>query len=281
MTTAVVTDSTAYLSPEEKSRFNIHTIPLGVNVEGELYDEEVNITASEFYDKVRGAKELPKTTQPPIGKFVELFEGLAKDYDEVVSIHLSSGISGTYQGAIQAGNMVEGIDVHAFDSEISCAVQGFYVLKAGEMAQQGATAAEIIAELNAMKPSIRAYFIVEDLKHLQRGGRLSSGAALIGGLLQVKPILHFVDKVIVPFEKIRTRKKAMKRVEDLFAEDVAKYEQVDAAVIHANCLQEAEEWCAMLSQKYPNANIKISHFGPVIGTHLGEGSIGLGWVKKS
>lgn len=280
MRTAIVTDSTAYISAEERARLNIHMIPLSVNISGQLFEEEVDITASEFYDKVRGAKEFPKTTQPPIGEFVALFEELAKEYDEVISIHLSSGISGTYQGAIQAGNMVEGIDVSAFDSEISCAVQGFYVLRAAELAAQGLSAKEIHASLEDMKQSVRAYFIVDDLAHLQRGGRLSAAAALIGGLLQVKPILHFADKVIVPFEKIRTRKKALKRAEELLAEDAKKYEAMDAVVIHGNCLAEAEEWLAQLAATYPNVNFKMSYFGPVIGTHLGEGSMGLGWTKK-
>lgn len=280
MRTAVITDSTAYLTPEERASFNIKMIPLSVNLLGESYEEEVNLTATEFYDKVRGAHEFPKTTQPPIGKFVELFEELSKDYDEVVCVHLSSGISGTFQGAIQAGEMVEDIDVHAFDTEISCAVQGLYAIKAGEMALQGATAQEILYTLNEMQQTIRGYFIVDDLTHLQRGGRLSSAAALIGGLLQVKPILHFVDKKIVPFEKIRTRKKALKRAEDLLAADAKKYKSIDAVVIHGNCLAEAEEWCAYLAATYPSVNFKISYFGPVIGTHLGEGAMGLGWVEK-
>lgn len=280
MRTAVVTDSTAYTTSEERSRLNIRMIPLSVNIAGELFAEEVDITASEFYDKVRGAKEFPKTTQPPIGEFVALYEELGKDYDEVVSIHLSSGISGTYQGAVQAGEMVEGIDVYTFDSEISCAVQGFYVLRAAEMAAEGATAKEIMDALADMKQYVRAYFIVDDLAHLQRGGRLSSAAALIGGLLQVKPVLQFVDKVIVPFEKIRTRKKALKRVEELLAEDASKFEEMDAVVIHGNCVTEAEEWLAQLAANYPNVNFKLSYFGPVIGTHLGEGAMGLGWTKK-
>lgn len=280
MSTAIVTDSTAYITAEERARLNIQMIPLSVNISGQLFAEEVDITASEFYDKVRGAKEFPKTTQPPIGEFVALFDELAKEYDEVISIHLSSGISGTYQGAIQAGEMVEGIEVHAFDSEISCAVQGFYVLKAAEMAKEGYSAKEILAALADMQQYIRAYFIVDDLAHLQRGGRLSAAAALIGGLLQVKPVLHFVDKVIVPFEKIRTRKKALKRVEELLAEDAKKYDAMDAVVIHGNCQAEAQEWLEQLAKTYPHVNFKLSYFGPVIGTHLGEGSLGLGWTKK-
>lgn len=122
--------------------------------------------------------------------------------------------------------------------------------------------------------------MVDDLSHLQRGGRLSSAQALIGSLLQVKPLLHFEDKKIVPFEKIRTRKKAMKRMVDLFWEDVKSGEPYQAVIIHANREAEAREWKAELAAQYPNVEFMISYFGPVIGTHLGEGAMGFGWVKK-
>lgn len=280
MTTAVVTDSTAYLSKAEEQQYNIHVVPLSVIFDKETYAEGVDIDVATFYDKVREAKELPKTSQPPIGEFVSLFEKLAKDYDEIVTVHLSSGISGTYQGAVQAGEIVEGVDVYGFDSEIACAVQGFYVIEAAKMAQQGASAKEIITKLDEMKQEMRAYFMVDDLSHLQRGGRLSAASALIGGLLQVKPILHFQNKVIVPFEKIRTRKRALKRVEELLGEDVVVHPNIEATVIHANCEAEGQEWLETLQAKYPSVHFKLSYFGPVIGTHLGEGSLGLGWYKK-
>lgn len=279
MKTAIVTDSTAYLPPYIVDKLDIHVIPLTVMIDGHAYEEEVNLTSSVFYDKVRGEGPLPKTSQPPVGKFVELFETLKADYDAVISIHLSSGISGTYAGAGQAGEMVEGLDIRTFDSEISCYVQGFYVIRAAERAKEGATPNEIMAELEEMKKTTRAYFMVDDLAHLQRGGRLSGAQALIGGLLQVKPILHFQDKVIVPFEKIRTRKKAMKRIADMLAEDAEKM-PLDAAIIHANQPEEAEIWLAELSERLPDVNFTISHFGPVIGTHLGEGSMGLGWTRR-
>ncbi len=279
MKTAVVTDSTAYIPKELRDSLQIHMIPLSVIFENESYQEEVEITASEFYQEVR-EKELPTTSQPSVGQFVELFNQLAKDYDAVITIHLSSGISGTFQGAVSAGEMAEGIEVYPFDSEISCMVQGFYVLEAAEMAAAGKAPQEIIARLEEMKKSIRAYFMVDDLSHLQRGGRLSSAQALIGSLLQVKPLLHFTDKKIVPFEKIRTRKKALKRVVDLLEEDVKSGEPYRAVIIHANREEEALEWKNELEGQFPNVEFMVSYFGPVIGTHLGEGSMGLGWVKK-
>lgn len=281
MSIAVVTDSTAYLSPEERKKYNIFMIPLSVTLEDGVYEEEIEIQAQEFYDKVRNSKVFPKTSQPPIGKFVELFETLAKDYDEVICIHLSSGISGTFQSALQAGSMVEGIVVHGFDSEISCAPQGYYAIQAAKMAQEGKSSSEILEKLEEIKRQMRAYFIVDDLSHLQRGGRLSSAAALVGGLLQIKPVLHFENKVIVPFEKIRTKKKALNRVEELLAQDAAKYDRLYSMVIHANREREAREWMAKLQEKFPNVAFSLSYFGPVICTHLGEGSLGLGWVPVS
>lgn len=279
MKTAVVTDSTAYIPKELREKLNIHMIPLSVIFGNESLREEIDLTAGEFYEKVKDS-ELPTTSQPPIGHFVELFEGLAKEYDTVISVHLSSGISGTFQGAVTAGSMVEGIQVYPFDSETACMVQGFYALKAAELAGQGKSADEIIAHLNEMKETMRAYFIVDDLSHLQRGGRLSNAQAFIGSLLQVKPLLHFVDKKIEPYEKVRTKKRALNRVSDLLGEAVANGGEYRAAIIHANREDEANDWKAELEEKYPNVEFSISYFGPVIGTHLGEGALGMGWYKK-
>ncbi|BCB05708.1 DegV family protein [Bacillus sp. KH172YL63] len=280
MKTAIVTDSTAYIPKELRDQLNIHMIPLSVIFGGETYREEVDITANEFYEEVSIQEKLPTTSQPPVGQFVELFQELSKEYDAVISIHLSSGISGTYHGAVQAGEMVEGIDVYPYDSEISCMIQGFYALEASKLSRQGKTAQEIITLLNEMKQTVQAYFMVDDLAHLQRGGRLSQAQAIIGSLLQVKPLLHFADKVIVPFEKIRTRKKALKRVEDLLGEAVKSGEAFQASIIHANREEDAIAWKNELEEKYPNVEFNVSYFGPVIGTHLGEGSMGMGWARK-
>lgn len=279
MKTAVVTDSTAYIPKEIRDKWNIHMIPLNVIFGNVAYQEEVDITAGQFYQQVK-EKELPTTSQPPIGQFVELFETLSKDYDAVISIHLSSGISGTFAGAVTASTMVDNLKVYPFDTEVSCMPQGLYAIEAAKMAQDGVEADKIMLRLEELKKTARAYFMVDDLSHLQRGGRLSSAQAIIGSLLQVKPLLHFEDKVIVPYEKIRTRKKAMKRIVDLLGEDAASGEPYQAVIIHANREEEGVEWQSELESLYPNVEFLLSHFGPVIGTHLGEGAMGLGWMKK-
>jgi len=278
MKTAIVTDSTAYIPKDVREKYDIHMIPLTVILGSEVYEEEKELTASEFYEEIK-TKELPTTSQPSIGKFVELFEKLSENYDEVISIHLSSGISGTYQGAISAGDMVDGINVFAFDTEVSCMVQGFYAIEAAKLVRAGKTAAEIMPILDELKETSHAYFMVDDLSNLQRGGRLSSAQAIIGSLLQVKPLLHFKDKLIVPFEKIRTKKRAMKRIVELLRE-ATNGDSYYAVIIHANREEEAKEWKAELEQEFPNIEFSLSYFGAVIGTHLGEGSMGLGWMKK-
>ncbi|WP_458411847.1 DegV family protein [Schinkia sp. CFF1] len=281
MKTAVVTDSTAYLPQKLREQLHIEMCPLNVIFGTESYQEELEMTATDFYEKVKQAPELPKTSQPAIGLIVDLYQKLAdQGYEAVISVHLSSGISGTYQASITAGEMVEGIKVYSFDSEISCMPQGFYAIEAAQMVQQGKTPEEIMERLNDMKKSMRAYLMVDDLSHLQRGGRLNGAQALIGSLLQVKPILHFKDKIIVPFEKIRTYKKAVKRILELFDEDARTGVPIKASVIHANRLETVEELKRQIQDQYPNVEIDISYFGAVIGTHLGEGAIGLGWYKK-
>lgn len=278
MKTAIVTDSTAYIPEHVREAKKIEMIPLQVTFDKESFAEEKELRVDEFYKKVKVT--LPKTSQPPLGEFVNLYSKLAEHHDEIVSIHLSSGISGTYNGSVQAHDLVEGVDVFTFDSEISCAMQGFYAIKAAEMADSGEKASTIIAHLEEMKKTMKAYFMVEDLMHLSRGGRLSNSQAIIGGMLQIKPLLHFEEKVIVPFEKIRTRKKAMNRIVDLLKEDLAGGGRVQATVIHANRPEEAGKWMEQLKAECPEVEFSISYFGPVIGTHLGEGAMGLGWVRK-
>ncbi|PLT31117.1 DegV family protein [Peribacillus deserti] len=279
MKTAVVTDSTAYIPHDILQKYDIHMVPLNVIFGDESYREEVDITAEQFYEEVKNHDKLPTTSQPSIGQLAEKYEELSKDFDAVISIHLSSGISGTYQGSVTAGSMAENIKVYSFDTEVSCMVQGFYVIEAAKMALDGRSPDDIMERLNEMKQTSDAYFMVDDLSHLQRGGRLSGAQALIGSLLQIKPLLTFEDKVIVPSEKIRTRKKAMKRIEEIL-QNAQTGEPMQAVVIHANREQEAKDWVAELQPHFSNVEFSISYFGPVIGTHIGEGAMGLGWAKR-
>lgn len=273
-----MTDSTAYIPKDIREKLDIHMVPLSVVFGEETYRDEIEITVDEFYQKVREEEKLPTTSQPSVGDVVKKLEELVEErYDAVVSIHLSSKLSGTYHAVASAGDMIDGIKVYAFDSEYSCMPQGFMALKAVELVNQNKSPEEIIQQLEELKSRIRAYFIVDDLSHLQRGGRLSHTQAIVGGMLKVKPVLHIVDGKIAPFEKIRTRKKAINRVMGMLYEDAETKEVEKVVFIHANDEPSAVQLRDEFAQKYPSIETMISYFGPVIGTHVGEGAIGVTW----
>lgn len=281
MKIAVVTDSTAYIPKDLVKQYDIHVIPLSVIFGDETYREDIDITTEAFYKKLSETKTLPTTSQPPIGSFIELFEKLERDgYDAVVSIHLSRKFSGTYEVAKSAGNMMEKIQVYPYDTELSTMPQGFFAIRASELAREGKDIEAILNELDRMKENTRSYFMVDDLSHLQRGGRLTGAQAILGSLLNIKPILHIVDGYIVPFEKVRTRKRALGRIMKMLEEDVQTKRVRRVVFIHANDEASALRLREDFSKKYPEVETIISHFGPVIGTHLGEGSLGVSWYKE-
>ncbi|EUJ45849.1 DegV family protein [Listeria riparia] len=278
---AIVTDSTAYLPQAATEELEIYSVSLSVTIDGKSYLEDKDIEEHSFYDLVKNAKAFPTTSQPAPGEFVSLYENLRdKGFDTIISIHLSSGISGTYQNAISARELVPGVNVIAYDSEIACMAMGMMVEKAAHLAKEGETSVAILSSLDAMKQALDAYFIVDDLNHLARGGRLSNAQAIIGSLLQIKPILHFEDTKIVLFEKIRTQKKSLRRIEALLGDAVANKTAQQAYIVQGNCYEKAEAWKNELQKQYPTVSFKISYFGPVIATHLGEGALALVWTIK-
>ena len=279
MKIAIVVDSTAYLSDEIKEKNDIYTIPLNTIFGDDTYREDIDITPEEFYDKMREQEELPMTSQPSIGDYILLLEELyKKGYTDVISFHLSSSISGTLQNAVAAGQSVEGITLHAVDSKIACTPLGLLAVYAAQH-KDDTPLEELLETLNRFtnKDYLDAYFVVDDLTNLKKGGRLSNAQAFVGQLLKIKPILQFEEGKIVAIQKIRTKKKALSKVEDLVQEAIDKQagDNIVLTVIHANIEDEAKEFQAKLASKFKGATVLISHFGPVIGTHLGEHAIGV------
>lgn len=279
MRTAIITDSTAYIPEGLRKQQDIRIISLNVIFKDEIFIEEEYDTLT-FYERMRTESSLPTTSQPTTGEYVALLESLkAEGFTDCIAIHLSSGISGTYQNAITAGSMVDGINIHAFDSEVSAMIMGLYCLRASEI-KESMTPEEIIADLTEMKRHTNAYFLVDDLKNLHKGGRLSGAQAFIGSMLQVKPILHFEDTKIVPYDKVRTKKKGIKFIKDLITKETSDYKDVTIVVIHANVEDEADAIIDDLKASHPDIDVLKGHFGPVIGTHLGEKSIGIGYTNR-
>ncbi|MFD1420831.1 DegV family protein [Lactiplantibacillus songbeiensis] len=282
MKIAVVTDSTSYLTPREVADNDIHVVPIPVIIDGKVYQEGVDITTEDFYANMKSFKSFPSTSQPPVGEMIEFYNKLGdQGYDAVISIHLASTISGFINSLENLRDEVDHIKLYPYDSQITVRLMGYLAIEAARMAKAGHTVEEILARLDDLRDSMGEYFIVDDLQNLVRGGRLSNASAFIGSVLRIKPILTFDDKhEIVAFEKVRSTKKALARVEHLFAEAQAKIDYpLRAIIVQGNNLDAAQAWKAKLQQKYPDMPIDITYFGPVIGTHLGDKSLALAWLK--
>jgi DegV family protein with EDD domain len=277
---SVVTDSTAYLPKDIVTKYDIKVVPLAVNLGEKTYLEGIDMTTEEFYKYMQEEEELPTTSQPAIGDFVQTYEKIRQEGSkEAIAIHLSSGISGTMNTSMVASEMVDGLNVEVVDSEIACYGLGFMVIEAAEMSKKDKELAEIKERVEYIVENMRGYFIVDDLAHLHRGGRLNAAQFLVGSMLKIKPIIHFKNKKLEPFEKIRTKKKAVDRILQLLDQDAKDGASIKCSVVQANIYDEAVEVAERIKKVYPNVEVNISDFGPVIGTHTGPGTIGLVWYK--
>lgn len=282
MNIAVVTDSTAYLSHEQYDAYDIYSVPLSCIVENEVYKEERDITSEEFFLKVREMDKLPTSSQPTVGDFIALYEELGKTYDAIISIHLSGNISGTYRNAVSVSQSLENVKVYPYDSELAAAGQAFQVMEAAKLAKNGASVEAILEKLDTIKAATELYFVVDDLTNLVKGGRLSRAAGSVGTFLNIKPVLTFVDGLIVPYDKIRTKRKALRKIESLLEKSVKDSEHpIQATIVHAFSEDEAKAFKERLEIDFPEVEFNLSFLGPVIGVHTGEGAIGLTWTIKT
>ena len=279
MKLAVITDSSAYLSAETLQREDLFVLDIPVNIDGEEYVEGINLTAEEFYQKMAQASELPKTSQPSIAKLDEILTSLKEQgYTHALGLFLSSGISGFYQNIQYMVDDYEGLTIAFPDTLITSAPLGIMVESVFNWRDQGDDFASIQDKLAIQISRTSAFIMVDDLDHLVRGGRLSNGAAILGNLLSIKPILYFNDQgVIEVYEKVRTEKKATKRLIEIIKETTASG-QYRVIVIHGNALEKAEELRQHLLDSGVGSDVSLATFGSVIGTHLGAGSIALGYI---
>ncbi|WP_049527551.1 DegV family protein [Streptococcus pseudopneumoniae] len=279
MKLAVITDSSAFLQAEALRKEDLFVLDIPVNIDGQEYVEGVNLTAQEFYEKMASASELPKTSQPSIAKLDEILSSLkAKGYTHALGLFLSSGISGFYQNIQYMKDEYEGVTIAFPDTRITSAPLGYMVESVLKCAEQGDGFESILDKVTEQIENTSAFIMVDDLDHLVKGGRLSNGAAILGNLLSIKPILYFNDQgVIEVYEKVRTEKKATKRLVEIVKEatDNGNYQ---ITVIHGNAPQKAADLRQLLIDGGVATDVSIATFGSVIGTHLGEGSIALGYT---
>ncbi len=268
MRVAIVTDSTADITAQEAAELRITVVPLQVLFGERMFRDGVDIKASDFYPMMAVHSDLPTTSQPSAGTFAEIFEQLLEECDQVIGLFISSGLSGTVRSAETARDMVGGA-ITVVDTGLVAYALGIVVLEAAAMARNGATAEDILARVSFMQERVHAYFIVDSLDHLRRGGRLGGASAVIGTMLQIKPVLMLRDKTIGVYEKVRTQKRALETIADRFVMDVQGKKRVVAGVIHSTVPEQAEGFKERLQTRVPQAEWRVIELDPVLGVHVG------------
>jgi DegV family protein with EDD domain len=270
---AIVTDSTADLPPELTRSRAITVVPLTLNFDGKSLLDGVDIRPDEFYSRLHSVTTHPTTSQPSPGRFAEVYRSLLADHDAVVSIHISQKLSGTYESARQAAGMTDPKRVRVIDSELVSMSLGLITLAASSLAASGADAGAIEAKVVDMRSSIQTYFSVATLEFLRRGGRIGRASALLGSVLQVKPVLCIRDGLVTPLERVRTFERALNRVVELTRE-VDRGHGVCVIVGHAGAEADAERIGRELDSIADT--LMIQPLGPVVGAHAGPGVVGVG-----
>lgn len=263
--------------------YDIRVIRSTLIVGGEEYTDFIDIKADEFYKMIQENPDLhPTTAQTATGVILETYEQLKKDgYEEIFVVTISSKLSGTYEGALMAANMIKDIKVTVFDSKTVAYNEAHMILTAAEMVQEGKEVPEIIDRLSKIRENQGLLISVDTLKYLVKNGRLSNAQGFLGSMLKIKPMLHLSrEGKVEPVEKIRTRQKALKRIAEKFAEDV--YEDgMRVYLLHANAYDAIDAVKADLAEKIPALkDIPAYPLTPVVGAHAGHGALAIGWIGK-
>jgi len=273
----IVTDSTADIPLETRKQLNISMVPLKVNFGEESFLDNIELQPSEFYGKLVSFGRPATTSQPSPADYFEIFKKLTDEGHSVVSVHLSGAMSGTYQSATIAQSMLEdGADVTVIDSRSASYGYGKIVVEAAKMAQSGAAKDEIVDAIHKLRSEMRLYFLVDTLEYLQKGGRIGKASALLGSLLNIKPILSIDNEGFVfSFDKVRGQKRAMARIAEVLEADV-KNEPISLTVaVTPGFTDGAADMAELLKSRLNVKEYQETEIGPVIGTHAGPGTIGL------
>jgi len=274
---AVVTDSTCDLPVDVVERLGIRVVPLSVTFGDETLISGVTISNEAFYERLAGASRLPTTSQPAPAWFEEAYGDCVDDgHDAVVSLHVSAALSGTVDLARHRAGQA-GLPVEVVDTQLVGGALGLAVLRAHRVAQAGGTVAEVVRAAEGVRDHAQSLLVVDDLAHLKRGGRLTGAQAAVGSVLRVKPVLQVVAGRVEVRERTRTWQRALDRLAELAAEHAAG-RAVDVVVAHAVAQEHAAGLWERLEQRLQIAERLEALMGPIVGTHVGPGAVGLAVV---
>jgi DegV family protein with EDD domain len=277
----IITDTTACLTREAARRWNIPIIPQIINFNSESYYEGIDIDNAQFMDKLKSSANLPKTAAPPPELFIEEFKRLVPSGEPILCIHPSAEVSGTVRAALIAAREYPGADIRVIDTRTIASPLGTMVLLAAEWAEAGLDAAQIEARLQNLIRRCRVYFLVATLEYLAKGGRIGGAAALLGSVLQIKPILTVRDGKVDQFERERTHRRALERVKEIVGEQCPRNGKGYLTVMHAGVPEAAASLAAELGQRLNQAEVPVSDVPPAIVTHGGPGVLGVGFFVEA
>jgi len=275
MPIVILTDSASDIDASVRQSLGIVAVPLKVMFGAETYQDGVTISSAEFFAKLSRSNVLPTTSQPSPLEFAEAYKAICEQYGkdvQIIAIMLSAALSGTYQSAMIAKSMLEeSIDITVIDSRKASYVHGMICVEAAKAAREGKGKQQILDMIDRYLDDVQVYFIVDTLEFLQKGGRIGRAAAVIGSLLNIKPILTLDPAgYVTAFDKVRGTKKALNRVLETFQE-YAQGKPVKAVVLHSAVPDQAAEILERIKQEFPVADSHLKEIGPVIGTHTGPG----------
>ncbi|HPG42413.1 MAG TPA: DegV family protein [Acholeplasmataceae bacterium] len=263
-----------------KLDYPVKMIRSTLNLDGKEYEDYVDIQAKEFYDIIQANPDIDvSTSQTSTGKIASVYEELKEEgYTDVIAIVISSKLSGTYQGAFLAKEMVQGINVYVIDSRSVSYGEAFLVLEAIKMIKSGFKTRDIIDKLEKIRDNVYIYVLVDTLKFLVKNGRLSAASGFLGTLLKIKPLLHVQrDGSLVPFEKIRTTSKAQQRLLEVIKHDIDG-KNVIMFIAYTNNLDKAAEIKGQIQAFRPDITVELVPLTPVVGAHAGPGTLGVGYI---
>ena len=270
----IVTDSSCTMEKSLRDELNIHMMPLSIMVDGVVYPDDDHLPGEKFMDMMANAKALPKTSQPPIGEFVELYDRLGEDGSEVISIHMTKGLSGTVEAARQASNLSSS-KVTVIDSDFTDQGLSFQVIQAAKLAQAGAGVPEILAEIERVKQNTKLFIGISTLDNLVKGGRISRTTGLLSNIFNMKVVMDFENTELIPVAKGRGVKTFNKWFDELKSE-LSKIPNVrQIGISHADGLELANGFKEGLQAIFKDMDIPVLHTNPVIATHTGKNAFAI------
>ena len=270
----IVTDSTSDLPHEYLSEHNIHVIPLSITVNGKAYTDQVDITSKEYIEYIEADADV-KTSQPPIGRFIEKYEELAKEDVEVISIHMSSGLSGTFNTALQASHMVEGSNITVIDSKSISYGLGYQIQHIVDLIEKGTPTSDIIERVKQLRENIQLFVVIGQLNQLIKGGRISKTKGLIGNIMKIKPIGTLNDGRLELVHNSRTQNSSVQYLKKEVAEFTKNHRIKSIGIPHANVIEFVDKVKKSFSEAFHFNQFDVNVTTPVISTHTGQGAIGL------